>query len=165
MMINRKIKIISPLSIMTALLFLVLGNTALADNFKPFTTESFAAIKEQYAGKPFFVSLWSVDCPPCRVELDMLGELVAADPNLPLVLISTDQINERDYANDILQDAGLASTPSWIFADNFTERLRFTIDPQWFGELPRSYYYDAEHNMKAHSGIMTRDMLDDFIAE
>ena len=95
----------------------------------------------------------------------MLGELVAADPNLPLVLISTDQIDERDYANDILQDAGLASTPSWIFADNFTERLRFTIDPQWFGELPRSYYYDAEHNMKAHSGIMTRDMLDDFIAE
>ena len=59
MMINRKIKIISPLSIMTALLFLVLGNTALADNFKPFTTESFAAIKEQYAGKPFFVSLWT----------------------------------------------------------------------------------------------------------
>lgn len=150
-------------SIATALLLLVLSNTALADNFKPFTTASFAAIKEQYAGKPFFVSLWSVDCPPCRVELDMLGELIEVDPDLSLVLISTDQIDEREYANDVLADAGLDSITSWMFADNFAERLRFTIDPQWFGELPRSYYYDAEHNMKAHSGIMTRDMLDDFI--
>lgn len=135
----------------------------IADNIEPFTIDSFAAIKAQYEGEPFFVSLWSVDCPPCRVELDMLGELVAVDPDLSLVLISTDQISEREYANEILEVAGLDSITSWMFADSFAERLRFTIDPQWFGELPRSYYYDADHNSRAHSGIMTRDMLDEFI--
>lgn len=143
---------------------LMLGQSALADdNIQPFTTESFAKIKSEYEGKSFFVSLWSVDCPPCRVELEMLGDLVAVQPDISLVLISTDQITEREYANEVLEDAGLDSIASWMFADSFAERLRFTIDPAWFGELPRSYYYDAEHNSTAHSGIMTRDMLDDFI--
>lgn len=141
----------------------VFAQPALADNLQAFTTDTFADIKAEYAGKPFFVSLWSVDCPPCRVELDMLGELVAEQPDLALVLISTDQLAERDYANEVLEDAGLDGIASWMFADSFAERLRYTIDPYWFGELPRSYYYDADHNSRSHSGIMTRDMLSDFI--
>lgn len=141
----------------------VFAQPALADNIQPFTTETFANIKAEYTDKPFFVSLWSVDCPPCRVELEMLGELVAEQPDLALVLISTDQIAERDFANDVLADAGLDGIVSWMFADSFAERLRYTIDPYWFGELPRSYYYDADHNSRSHSGIMTRDMLSDFI--
>ncbi|MDT8428301.1 MAG: hypothetical protein RQ757_06005 [Pseudomonadales bacterium] len=134
-----------------------------ADSFQPFTAETFAAIKNKHAGKPFFVSLWSIDCPPCRIELDMLGNMLASHPDLPLVLISTDPISERQAAADILEEAGLAGHPSWIFADEFTQKLRYSIDPQWFGELPRSYYYDAAHNNTAHSGIMTREMLADFI--
>ncbi|MGE4630656.1 MAG: hypothetical protein AAEC86_09460 [Pseudohongiellaceae bacterium] len=46
-----------------------------------------------------------------------------------------------------------------MFADNFAERLRFSIDPNWYGELPRSYFFDAKHNMSSHSGIMTKALL------
>jgi hypothetical protein len=62
--------------------------------------------KTRFTGKPFVVSLWSIDCAPCRLNLDMLGQMKKADPG-------------------------------------------------WYGELPRSYFYDAEHNMMSHSGILT----------
>lgn len=130
-----------------------------ADNFLPFKADSFAQIKAEFTGKEFLVGLWSVDCPPCLVELEMMGNLLQAYPNLPFVLISTDPIEERQSAAEFLEDFGLEHIESWMFADNFSERLRFTIDPGWFGELPRSYFFDSQHNMRSHSGIMTPEQL------
>lgn len=132
------------------------------DNIQPFNTTTFAELKEELAGKPFVVSLWSVDCLPCRVELDMLGKLKADNPDFPLVLISTDPIDEREEAVYILEEYGLEAIESWMFADAFIERLRFSIDPGWYGELPRSYFYNATHGSVAHSGILTREKLLEF---
>jgi len=110
------------------------------------------------------VSLWSVDCAPCRIELDMLGELKASQPDFPLVIISTDQIEEREESLYVLEDYGLENLATWMFADSFVERLRYSIDPAWYGELPRSYFYDADHQAEAHSGVLTQEMLDTFAA-
>ena len=135
------------------------------DHFMPFTAESFAAIKEKFAGQEFLVGLWSVDCPPCLVELDMMGKLLKLNPDLPFVLISTDSIEDRQAAVEFLQDFDLDEIESWMFADNFEERLRFSIDPQWYGELPRSYFFNSEHEQQAHSGIMTRELLDSWFGQ
>ena len=135
------------------------------DNFKPFTADSFAEIKAEYSGQEFLLGLWSVDCPPCLVELDMMGTILADNPDLPFVLISTDSIEDREWAYDFLQDFGLAERESWMFADSFAERLRFSIDPSWYGELPRSYFFDADHQMQSHSGIMTRELLEQWFSQ
>jgi len=130
-----------------------------ADNFLPFNSESFAAIKEHFAGSEFLLGLWSVDCPPCLVELDMMGELLEKNPDLPFVLVSTDSIDDRESALEFLEEFNLHERQSYMFADSFTERLRYSIDPNWFGELPRSYFFDPQHNMQSHSGIMTIKLL------
>lgn len=131
----------------------------LADNIQPFNTDTFKALKEDFAQKAFVVSLWSVDCLPCRVELEMLGQLKKEDPDFPLLLISTDTFDKHEEATYILEDYELDKIQSWMFADAFIERLRFTIDPNWYGELPRSYFYNADHAFTAHSGILTRETL------
>jgi thiol-disulfide isomerase/thioredoxin len=133
-----------------------------ADSFKPFTADTFAAIKQEFAGREFLLGLWSVDCPPCLVELEMMGSILQANPDLPFVLISTDPLQDRESAYEFLEDFGLQDFPSYMFADSFTERLRFSIDPAWFGELPRSYFFDTQHRMQSHSGIMTRELLQDW---
>jgi thiol-disulfide isomerase/thioredoxin len=92
---------------------------AQADNFSPFTAETFAQVKESYDGEPFLVSLWSVSCLPCRAELEMLGELKAARPDFPLVMISIDPIETREEATYILEEYGLEKIDSWMFADGF----------------------------------------------
>jgi len=38
------------------------------------------------------------------------------------------------------------------FAESDEERLRYSIDKNWYGELPRTYYYDTSHQVKTLSG-------------
>jgi len=133
-----------------------------ADNIEDFGTQSFAQIKSAYEGKPFIVSLWSIDCAPCRVELKMLGELKKEDAEIPLVVISTDSSENREKAADIRDSYGLQDIKTWMFADSFVERLRYSVNPLWHGELPRSYFFKADHSFQAHSGVLTRDQLSKF---
>lgn len=142
-----------------ATLLLATSLTSHADNFRPFTADSFKNIKASFDGSEFFVGLWSVDCPPCLIELEMMGEVLKRNPDLPFVLISTDSIENREFAAEFLEDFDLFQIESWMFADSFEERLRFSIDPNWYGELPRSYFFTADHRMSAHSGIMTPELL------
>ncbi len=145
-------------------LIVIASSSAAADNFKAFTVDSFQQIKESYTGQEFLLGLWSVDCPPCLVELKFMGELLALNPGLPYVLVSTDPIEQREYSADFLEDFGLMEMESWMFADSFVERLRYSIDSNWYGELPRSYFFDANHNMKSHSGIVNRDLLTEWFS-
>ena len=138
---------------------------ACADSFKEFTVDSFEQIKEHYNGQEFLVGLWSVDCPPCLVELQFMGELLELNPDLPYVLISTDPIEEREFAGDFLEDFQLDGIESWMFADSFVERLRYSIDPGWYGELPRSYFFDRSHDMQSHSGIVSEELLESWFEQ
>lgn len=133
-----------------------------ADKIQDFGTQSFAQIKSEYEGKPFVVSLWSIDCAPCRVELKLLGELKKNDPDFPLVVISTDSIENREEAADILDNYELQDIKTWMFADAFVERLRYSVDPLWHGELPRSYFFKADHSFESHSGVLTREQVQNY---
>ncbi len=143
--------------VLSALLFGASASSA--DNISAFTSNSFEAIKQEYQGKEFLVGLWSIDCPPCLVELGLMSGLLEHNPDLPFVLISTDPIEHKAQAIEFLTDFNLSQRKTWMFADNFVEKLRYSIDPQWFGELPRSYFFDAQHNMSSHSGILTQTIL------
>lgn len=126
---------------------------------RPFTADSFKKIRAEYEGEPFLLGLWSVTCPPCMQELEMLGRLRERMPDLPLVLVSTDHIRHRDRAEDFLVRYGLEDMRSWMFAGDHSAELRYSIDPQWYGELPRSYFFDADHQPEAHSGVLTREQV------
>ncbi|MBE9539252.1 MAG: hypothetical protein IMF06_09235 [Proteobacteria bacterium] len=54
---------------------------------------------------------------------------------------------------------------SWIFSGDFAEKIRYNIDPSWHGELPRSYFYSADHTRQAHSGTLSEQMLIRWLAQ
>lgn len=136
---------------------------------QPFKVESLQMIEQSHAGQAFFIVLWALDCPPCRKELELLGRLKRQHEDLPLVLISTDPIELGDEVLAVLDKYSLANADNWIFADSYTERLRHAIDPQWYGELPRSYFYNRDynrdHSRKAVSGILKERELKDWLRE
>lgn len=134
------------------------------DNFEPLTVDTFAEIKAHYKGKPFLLSLWSIDCAPCRLELKLLGEIKKKNPSFPLVLISADSLEQRETAFYILEEYSLDENASWMFADSFSEPLRYSIDPNWYGELPRSYMFDSSHTAIAHSGVLTENQIGQFLS-
>ena len=139
---------------MLALLALLAGVAAQAAELKPFTAGSMQQIRAAHAGRPFVLALWSLTCSHCQEELAQLGALQHRHPQLKVVLISTDTPEDAETLTATLARHGLARAEAWVYADGFTERLRFEIDPRWGGELPRTYFYDRAHTVTARSGAL-----------
>jgi hypothetical protein len=84
-------------------------------------------------------------------------------PALPLVLISTDGIAEADAAAALLARYGFSDVEAWMFADANAQRLRYEIDPAWYGEMPRAYFYPADHRREGVSGALTRERIESWL--
>ncbi|OYZ03871.1 MAG: hypothetical protein B7Y26_14075 [Hydrogenophilales bacterium 16-64-46] len=139
---------------------LVIAASASAAEPIPFTVDSLAKIKAQYAGRPFILNLWSVnECSYCIAELTLLGKLAKTQKRLPLVLVATDSPEFAPAMQKTLSPLGLAGVDSWVFDDPIPERLRHAIDPSWYGELPRTYLYDARHQRETIVGVLGEQRL------
>lgn len=125
---------------------------------QPYRPGSHTQLLQAHQGRPLLLVFWSLDCPPCRRELAMLGRLARQHTALPLVLVSVDGMAAAPEAVGLLRRHGLETAENWLF-DGPEQRLRFDTDPGWYGELPRSYFLDAEHQRTAHSGVLTREQV------
>lgn len=130
---------------------------------RPFVRGSLDAIVASQAGNAFVLALWSLDCVYCRHDLAMLSRLKSVHPELRLVLIATDTPARRGEIPPALDGIQLGAVESWIFADSFTERLRHQVDPRWHGELPRTYFYDADGERIGISGKLDEDAVEQWI--
>lgn len=123
---------------------------------KPFDTASMEAIHAQYKGRPFVLSFWATTCDPCRKEMGLWRALKLRYPAMPIVLVATDGPADQAAVTAFLMRYNPGPVQHWIFADEFTERLRYTVDKSWRGEMPRTYFFDAAHAAEAHSGLLER---------
>lgn len=128
------------------------AGAAPASDIKPFTAASMEEILAARKGKPFILGLWSLSCTHCRDDLALLSKLSQRYHKLDLVLIATDTPEQAEEAANTLRPYRFKRVEQWIFADEFTERLRYNIDRKWRGELPRTYFYEATHQTRAISG-------------
>jgi len=139
----------------------LLSSNSLAANSRDFVQGSYAQILEAHKGHSFFVSLWSIDCPPCREELPEMAAYFSKHPEISLVLISTDGKDLAEEVERVLQQNGLAGKESWIFAEAFVERLRYEVDSTWYGELPTSYFYSPGQTRQRIRGRIDFKRVDD----
>ena len=110
-------------------------------------------------GRTAFV-LWSVDCAPCLREFEQFAALRRQGRQLPLVLVATDGLAERERVTGVLARFGLQDDENWIFADENAAKLRFEIDFGWHGEMPRSYFYARDGQRKAVSGGLSAPQIE-----
>ncbi len=132
---------------------------------RPFISGSFSQILEQHQDKPFALVLWSLDCPSCYKELEMLGQLNSRNTDLNIVLVSTDIEATQDELLTVLSKYKLENIESWVFSGDSDERLRFEIDRSWYGELPRSYFFKSSKKKQVVSGLLSEKKLMTFIKQ
>ncbi|HEB62893.1 MAG TPA: TlpA family protein disulfide reductase [Gammaproteobacteria bacterium] len=125
-----------------------------AGDINAFKRGSLAKIVAQHSGTPFIVSYWSIDCPPCFKELKMWASLSQKFATLSIILVSTDGMEKQDLVAATLAELGVTELESWVFAESMVERLRFDIDPHWYGELPRTYFYSKRGEKYGVSGLI-----------
>ncbi len=120
---------------------------------------SYQQILQANKGKSFLLVLWSIDCPPCYEELELLGRYKKSNPAVKMVFVSTDDMSDSDTVQQVLSENNLQDQEQWIFSDIPANQLRYSIDPHWYGELPRSYLFRKNHVRKALSGKLDIDTL------
>lgn len=143
-----------------ALLLLLPGNVW-ARSTHNFSLGSLEEIVSSRNGHSFVLVFWSLECPSCLKELDFFNEQLTLHPDLDLVMVSTDDSNRKEAVEAMLAKHNLDTLiDSWVFSDASAQKIRYEIDPGWFGEMPRSYFYDTEHKYKALSGMLTKEHFD-----
>lgn len=136
-----------------------------AQEIKPFVRGSYQQIVSSREGRPFIVNFWSLSCGYCQVELAMLKKLIRKYPKLDLVLVSTDSPEEEKLVSSTLAKFSLGRADAWLFADSYTERLRFDVDKKWQGELPRTYFFSANGEVAAISGKLEQKDMEQWAKE
>ncbi|MBN9599671.1 MAG: TlpA family protein disulfide reductase [Afipia sp.] len=133
-------------------LLALLSAAPAANALKPFERGSWQTILKAHNGRPTIVHFWGVTCGPCKVELPLLGAFMKKHPGLDMVTISADLVpNLPAAAQAMLDKAGLGPAENWIF-DGFAERLRFEIDPNWQGDIPRTLLVTADGSITTLEG-------------
>lgn len=131
----------------------------------PFVKGSFAEIKSQRQGKPFVLIFWSESCSYCMKELAMFGKLRKHYPDIELVTVATDPFLEETTINDVLSRSQLDLKQTWVFAEQFPERIYADINKRWRGELPATYFFSRDNKENRHMGIVKEDELVKWLAE
>ena len=135
-----------------------------AESVRPFTPGSLARVLEARQGKPFILMLWSLECQYCPAELKMLSELKRSNPKMDVVLIATDTVSDVLQLKARAQSYGVGEIEQWVFAEDMPERLRMEIDGRWYGEVPRTYFYDRKHQREVKTGLVNKKFFEEWLA-
>jgi thiol-disulfide isomerase/thioredoxin len=143
------------------LLFLLFfSNFSFAYEFMPFEINTRNVIEKKYLNQPLIISFWSIDCPYCIDDLKKLGKALSKNKNVKLITVCVDGKESAKKAERILNLAHLPEHERYQYAEVDEDKLRYSIDPTWYGELPRTYFYDTAHQVTPLSGKIPNSFLD-----
>ncbi|MGB0513760.1 MAG: TlpA family protein disulfide reductase [Wenzhouxiangellaceae bacterium] len=132
---------------------------AAAVEARPFGPGDLDRIRADHAGQPFVLMAWSLDCLPCHRKLSRLRPVLEQHPHWRLVLVAVDDPERAGEVEQRIAEYGLQWLDHWRFDTTPPERLRYALDPHWYGELPRAWLYDAQHQRTAWSGTLPDERL------
>ncbi|SPA02889.1 conserved hypothetical protein, putative exported protein [Cupriavidus taiwanensis] len=133
---------------------LMLGTANAADRVAVFESAGAARIAASQQGKPFVLVVWSLDCVYCKRNFDAIDKLRARHPDLRVVTLSTDSAEASPQVRQVLERVRLTRN-AWVFGHEPQERLRYAVDPDWMGEMPRTYFYRADGQRQSVSGVIS----------
>ena len=142
------------------LFLLFFSHFSFAYEFMPFEINTRNVIEKKYLNQPLIISFWSIDCPYCIDDLKKLGKALSKNTNVKLITVCVDGKESAKKAERVLSQANLPKHEQYQYAEVDEDRLRYNIDPAWYGELPRTYFYDAAHQVTPLSGKISNSFLD-----
>ena len=135
---------------------LALPTQAEQATLKPFVPGSYQQLLDSNPNKPFMLVIWSITCSSCLKDMALLSKMHKANPNINMVMLATDDTTATEQIQQILAKNELTGLENWLFADENPQKLRYEIDPKWYGELPRTYFLNKKHEREGISGVLSQ---------
>jgi len=123
----------------------------------PFVSGSYQQILSSNANRPFMLVVWSINCSSCLKDMELLSSIHKNRPELKMIMLAADEPSATEQIQQILEKNQLAEIENWAYADDNTQKLQFEIDPKWYGELPRTYFFDKAHQRTGVSGVLSKE--------
>lgn len=137
--------------------FITLPAIAETAALKPFVAGSYQQLLDSKANKPFMLVVWSITCSSCLKDMALLNKMHKANPKINMVMLATDDTSATEQIQKILVKNDLAGLENWLFADDNPQKLRYEIDPKWYGEMPRTYFLNKSHEREGISGVLSQE--------
>jgi hypothetical protein len=145
--------------------FLAILNMPVQAEPAAFSSGSYQQLLTRHDHQPFMLVVWSVNCPSCLKDMALLNSIHQSRPELNIIMLAADELAATEQAQKILEKNQLSELESWIYAEENTQKLQFEIDPKWYGELPRTYFFDKAHQRTAVSGVISKDEYETMFAK
>jgi thiol-disulfide isomerase/thioredoxin len=130
---------------------------------KPFVLGSYQHLVTAANKQPFMLVIWSMTCSSCLKDMALLSKLHKNKPDFKMVMLATDGAEAAAQIEAILVKNKLTTVENWHYADENTPKLQYEIDSTWYGELPRTYFFDKAQHRIGISGVLTEaDYLSQF---
>ncbi len=151
----------------SSLLFLVLAflNPSAQAESTAFTSGSYQQLLASNPNQPFMLIIWSVNCPSCLKDMALLSSIHKSRPELKMIMLAADDLSATEQIQQILEKNQLSELENWVYAEDNTQKLQFEIDPKWYGELPRTYFFDKTHQRTGVSGVLSKDDYEKMFAK
>lgn len=94
----------------------------------------------------------------------MLAETRLKNPAIDIVVVATDDGLDEEGLTRFLEEHRLENIEAWYFAEPDSRKLRFEVDASWYGEIPRTYFYDYDHQRVAISGMVKAEQIDAWLS-
>ncbi len=139
--------------------------TVAASQTQAFIFGSYKKILANNAKQPFLLAIWSINCVSCMKDLALLRDIHTQKPELKIILLAADELSASAQIHAILEKLQLTSLENWVFADDNDQKLRFEIDPKWYGEIPRTYFFNAAQQRTGISGVLSKERYEEMIGK
>jgi hypothetical protein len=147
------------------LLLLVSFNAPVQAEPSAFTSGSYQQVLASNAGQPFMLVIWSVNCSSCLKDMALISSIHKSRPELKMIMLAADELSATEQIQQILEKNQLSDIENWVYAEENTQKLQFEIDPKWYGELPRTYFFDKTHQRTGVSGVLSKEDYDAMFAK
>jgi thiol-disulfide isomerase/thioredoxin len=139
------------------MLYYLCISTAQASDVKmhSFQQGSYQQILDSQKQQPFILIVWSINCAVCLAEMELIYKIQQQE-SIKLIMLSVDGPEFRNEMQQVIQQSRLNNIEQWFFAEDNSPALRYLIDKRWYGELPRTYFFDNQHQKIGISGVLTK---------
>lgn len=146
-------------------LCLAISQNAFADELKikSFQMDSYPTILEANKNQPFVLMIWSVTCSSCLAEMDIIKQVKQENPRINFVMLSVDGPDYYEQMKRIIKQKNLIEFEQWSFAEDNSSALRYVIDKQWYGEIPRTYFFNQQHKRIGISGLVNHEQYNQYL--
>lgn len=148
-------------SVLAVLLALMQPSYAQSPVLKPYQKGDWKTLIKPYSGQPVAIHFWGVTCPACVKELPQWGKFLSQNKNAKIIFIQVDETTLENIQKN-LSKANLVEANNYYVDSPFDERLRYEIDPKWFGETPTTIMIDKNSRVVRKSGLIDFRALDRF---